>query len=598
MPQPASGPEHGLAQPESLRAQLDLLIGSRRRYIVMLAIVSAASGFAEAIMVALVAEVAADLAGGKSVHAKTALFHINAPVTTLLWVSIVFALARLLLQWPLSVLPARVAADVQESLRRRVFRAFTNASWEVQSSDREGAVQEVMTSQTMQATGGALQATTLVSSSLIFLIMMLTAVLLNPIAAGAVFVIAVALFLLMRPLRRLGNRRSRELSRAQLEYAGAIAEANRLAEESHVFGVMDVQYARIRGYIRRCRALYYRTQVLAKAVPNVYQSLIFVVLAVGLAAFYEVGPRHPERLLAIILLLVRAAQQGQSFQGAYQGLQQSLPFIDRLRDAEQRYARSAPPKGDAHLPAVRTIGFEEVSFAYVPGRPVLQGVSFAVEAGEAIGIVGPSGAGKSTLVQILLALRLPQEGRYVLNGKDVADFSQEEWHTLVAYVPQEPRLMHASVTENIRFFRDIDQESIERAATLARVHEDIVGWSKGYDTTVGPRADAVSGGQQQRICLARALAARPQVLVLDEPTSALDPHSETLIQESLLALKSELTLFTIAHRMSTLDMCDRVMVILEGRLVAFDTKAVLQEQNHYYRTASMIAGSVASGIVP
>src|SRR5205814_8684870 len=114
------------------------------------------------------------------------------------------------------------------------------------------------------------------------------------------------------------------------------------------------------------------------------------------------------------------------------------------------------------------------------------------------------------------------------------------------------------------------------------------GWANGYDTLVGPRADAVSGGQQQRICLARALAARPQVLVLDEPTSALDPHSETLIQESLTALRSELTMFTIAHRMSTLDMCDRVMVILGGGLLAFATRAVLQEEHCYYRSDSVL----------
>ncbi len=116
-----------------------------------------------------------------------------------------------------------------------------------------------------------------------------------------------------------------------------------------------------------------------------------------------------------------------------------------------------------------------------------------------------------------------------------------------------------------------------------------MGWPKGYDTIVGPRADAVSGGQQQRICLARALAARPEVLVLDEPTSALDPHSEALIQESLTALKHELTLFIIAHRMSTLDICDRVMVIIDGRLVAFDTIELLAANNPYYRTASTIA---------
>jgi ABC-type multidrug transport system fused ATPase/permease subunit len=347
-----------------------------------------------------------------------------------------------------------------------------------------------------------------------------------------------------------------------------------------------------------CRDLFFRTQVIVKLVPNLYQSFIYLLLVAALAALHAVGSGRAGSLGAVVLLLVRAAQNGQQLQTAYQTLQQSLPFVDRLDRAQRRYAESSPADGGGHLAAVGTLAFESVSFAYTPGRPVLSDVSFAVDAGEAIGIVGPSGAGKSTLVQILLRLRAPSAGRYLVNRGAVEEYAREDWHRLVAYVPQEPRLLHASVAENIRFFRDLDDEALERAARLARIHEDIVSWSDGYETIVGPRADAVSGGQQQRICLARALAARPQVLVLDEPTSALDPHSETLIQESLTALKSELTLFTIAHRMSTLDMCDRVMVILDGRLVAFDTKAVLIEQNPYYRSASMIAAGAPGGVLP
>ena len=116
-------------------------------------------------------------------------------------------------------------------------------------------------------------------------------------------------------------------------------------------------------------------------------------------------------------------------------------------------------------------------------------------------------------------------------------------------------------------------------------------WRDGYDTIVGPRADAVSGGQQQRICVARALAGSPEVLVLDEPTSALDPQSERAISASLRSLRHDLTLFIVAHRMSTLDMCDRVMVIVDGRLVAFDTKALLESENSYYRVASALAAT-------
>jgi len=188
---------------------------------------------------------------------------------------------------------------------------------------------------------------------------------------------------------------------------------------------------------------------------------------------------------------------------------------------------------------------------------------------------------------------MPSSGRVPAH-----EYVSADWHRLVSYVPQEPRLLHASVADNIRYFRSLDDDAVQRAARLARIHDDIMEWPQGYGSIVGPRADAVSGGQKQRICLARALVARPAMLVLDEPTSALDPRSETLIQDSLTALKHELTLFIVAHRMSTLDMCDRVMVIIDGRLAAFDTRDELQEHNAYYRSASLIASGSSEGRLP
>src|SRR5262249_30176753 len=153
------------------------------------------------------------------------------------------------LQAPMSTLPARIAADVQQSLRKRIFRAFSNASWSVQSQDREGQLQEVMTNQTSQATAGALQATGLLTASITFLIMMISAVALSPVAALIVFGIATIMFFLLTPLRALSATRARELSAAQVRYAGGIAEANRLAEESHVFGVTEAQHERVVGFV-------------------------------------------------------------------------------------------------------------------------------------------------------------------------------------------------------------------------------------------------------------------------------------------------------------------------------------------------------------
>jgi len=242
---------------------------------------------------------------------------------------------------------------------------------------------------------------------------------------------------------------------------------------------------------------------------------------------------------------------------------------------------------------VRKLAFESVSYAYVPGRRALSDMTFEVTAGETVGIVGPSGAGKSTLVQLVLNLRAADEGRYLVNDVPVEQFSEDDWHERFAYVPQEPRLIHASVADNISYFRSLDSVAVERAARLARIHDDILTWSQGYDTMIGPRADAVSGGQQQRICIARALAAKPEVIVLDEPTSSLDPQSENLLQQSLVGLKGQVTLFIVAHRLSTLDICDRVMVITDGQLEAFDTITRLEQGSSYYRAATAVDTAIS-----
>jgi ATP-binding cassette subfamily B protein len=574
----------------SKRARLALLIGDKRGAVAGLAVCSIFSGFTESGTLALVAQIAQQLANGsKHVDTHIGPVHVHAALGTLILIAIALTLLRAALQIPISLLPARIAADVQANMRRRLFDAFTRASWSEQSRDREGQLQDVMTTQTMQATNGAIQTTILITAAFNFLVMMVSALLLNAIAAVVVAVATVALFGLLRPLRARGVRNARGLSGAQVQYAGGVAESIRVAEETQVFGVAEAQRGRVNALIDSSWRFFYRSQVLAKLIGNLYQSLIFVLLVLAIAGVYLWAPHNVGSLGGVVLVLVRAGTSGQLVQGAYQGLSQSLPFIERSQENASRYLQSAPEIGDQPLGRVETVAFEHVSYAYNPGEPVLSDISFEVSGGEVIGIIGPSGAGKSTLVQLLLQLRQPDQGRYLLNGIPADRIAREDWYRQVSYVPQEPRLLHATVADNIRFFRDIDQQAVQRAASLARIHEDVLGWSSGYETIVGPRADAVSGGQQQRICLARALAARPEVLVLDEPTSALDPHSETLIGESLTALKSELTLFIIAHRMSTLDICDRVMVIVDGRLVAFDTRALLQTQNAYYRHASQLA---------
>ena len=555
----------------------------------LIAIVSA---FTEAITLALIAQIAATLVKPYGTHAKFTVLHINEPTGRLILLAFIISVARVpLLQLPATILPARIIADVGARLRAGLFESYSRASWEVQSRDREGQLQEIMTNQAGQASQSVGSLLGLITSALSFIVLLATAFVLNLYAAVIVLALAVCMFAIMRPLRGLAMRRARSLSRAQVQYAQGVAETIRIAEEAQVFGAGTEQRRRNDRRVERFRRFLFQTQLLTRVGSNISESFIYLLLVGALFVLHTTGTSHVGSLGAVILILVRASSSGQSIQSAYQGLVQAMPFVERTQEAERRYRESAPVVGGVALGPVESLAFDGVGYAYRAGRPVLSGVSFEVRGGEVVGVIGPSGAGKSTLVQLLLRLRAPGEGAYLVNGVSAGNISQDDWHSRVAYVPQEPRLLHASVAENIRFFRDIDDDAVRQAGRLARIDEDIMSWPDGYDTIVGPRADAVSGGQQQRICLARALVAQPEVLVLDEPTSALDPTSEALIQESLTSLKQQLTLFIVAHRMSTLDICDRVMIIIDGKLQAFDTIDHLTQHNTYYRTASKIAST-------
>ena len=243
---------------------------------------------------------------------------------------------------------------------------------------------------------------------------------------------------------------------------------------------------------------------------------------------------------------------------------------------------------------VQSIGELEVdrlSFEYVHGQPVLRDISFTVQRGEIIGIVGPSGGGKSTLVQLLLGLRDPDRGSIMVDGMPIGQFSKKEWARKVTFVPQAAHLIAGTVADNIRFLRtDVSDADVERASRLAHLHDDVMGFPEHYERSVGEHGGYLSGGQQQRLCIARALVEQPELLILDEPTSALDVRSEHLVRTTLLGLKDRMTVIVIAHRLSTLDICDRIMVIQSGELKGFDAPAKLEAENDFYREALVLSG--------
>jgi ATP-binding cassette, subfamily B, bacterial len=177
------------------------------------------------------------------------------------------------------------------------------------------------------------------------------------------------------------------------------------------------------------------------------------------------------------------------------------------------------------------------------------------------------------------------------NGRDASVLSKTEWARKVTFVPQQAHLIAGTVADNIRFFRSgVSDEQIAEAARLANLHDEVLAMSGGYEHQVGEQGTHLSGGQQQRLIIARALVEDPDVLILDEPTSSLDVRSESLIRVTLDQLRERMTVIIIAHRLSTLDICDRLMVIQGGELKAFDTPENLEKDNEFYREALVLSG--------
>jgi len=230
------------------------------------------------------------------------------------------------------------------------------------------------------------------------------------------------------------------------------------------------------------------------------------------------------------------------------------------------------------------IEFDHVYFDYEDGQPVLEDFCLQVKAGETIALVGPTGGGKTTIVNLLCRFYEPKRGTIRIGGRDYRDFSLQAIQSRLGVVLQTPHLFSGTIRENIRYGRlEATDEEVEEAARLAGAHDFIMTLEKGYDQEVGEGGNLLSVGQKQLVSLARAILARPEILIMDEATSSVDTLTEALIQRGMERLMEGRTAFVIAHRLSTIRRADRIVVIENGRIVEMGTHAeLLRRRGRYY----------------
>lgn len=510
---------------------------------------------------------------------------------------IVKGILAILLHWVATRRFARYELQVGQEL----FRAYANSSWEKRSQLSTAEVTRIVDSSMANTNMGfILPISQIPGNALSFISVLGVLVIAQPMTALIAFLYLGLIFLVMSKLvtkhARLAGRHNREyayrVATIMTEMVDALKEITLRGKIEEVGEVITKN----RRIAVRARANSSFLGIIPKY--SLESALIGGFVLIGGAAYLMGGPE--QAVVAVALFAAsgfRMIPAINAVQGALTSASANEAFardvIRHLREAKaQQEQRVDSPADVGVLPdQLHDLVFDDVSFTYPRSdSQALSGVSLDIPIGSSVAIVGPSGAGKSTLIDILLGLSLPQQGELRVDGQSLGDVLNQ-WRARIGYVPQRVSLFDATIAQNVALTweDDFDRDRVVRALERADLHE-LIERGNGIDEKIGERGSSISGGQQQRLGIARALYSDPFVMVMDEATSALDTATENRITESMKSLQGEVTFVTVAHRLSTIRHYDQVVYIDDGQIKGSGTFEELVEALPDFGVQARLAG--------
>ena len=526
-----------------------------------------------------------------------------------LWPLLGLFLLRALIAWASEQTAFRAAARVKTELRDRVYRHIQAAGPKWLAGERSGALAEDLIKgiESLEAYYArylpAMSLTTLVPLTILLVVLPLDWL------SGLVMLFTAPLIpffmvIIGKRVERLNQHLWRNLTRMGAHFLDVIQGLTTLKlfnasrREAALIGSISDDY-------RRSTMEVLRVAFLTSAVLEFFATVGIAIIAVFIGfRLFQLDLPLPDAVAPpeisfftgffILLLAPEFYLPLRNLGTHYHGRMEAIAAAERL---ERILATPLPPvpAEPRRLPADAPLAvrLEAVAFAYEPGRPALAGVDLRIDPGQRVAVVGPSGAGKTTLASLLLGFVRPDSGRILVDGTDLAELDLDDWRARLAWLPQNPRLFQGSVLDNIRLGApDADMDAVRQAAERARAAEFIERLPRGYDTPIGERGAGLSGGQIQRIALARAFVRDARLVVLDEATASLDPASEAQVQAAIEDLAKGRGLLVIAHRLATVRSADQIIVLEAGRVAeAGDHATLIARDGPYRRMTRLLEGA-------